>query len=149
MHSAPNKSQSGSSMTRKELKYLPIFLLLTTAPWFVFFSSCAKQILPNYPFPISDSSQCQTLNAKVIVHAQPIYPAQELSEGNNATVEVMISMDETGRLTKIEILRSGGGDFDSAVVEAIRKSRYTPDYIHCAPVKTTFRKKFHFSTAGY
>ena len=53
--------------------------------------------------------------------------------------------DATGKVTEVNILKSGGKAFDSAVIETLKKSEFTPGYIgnNAVPVRISIPFRFN------
>ena len=58
----------------------------------------------------------------------PEYPEGKRFSGREAKVTAEVSIDVTGAVRSIRIIKSGGEAFDNAVIEAIEKSLFTPGY---------------------
>lgn len=56
----------------------------------------------------------------------PVYPAQARRRGKEGSVLLRISISETGKLTKIEVLEDPGYGFTEAALEAVRNSSFRP-----------------------
>jgi len=61
-----------------------------------------------------------------ITMVKPVYPALAKSKGIEAEVLAEVYIDAEGTVRRVVILRSGGEEFDIAVIEAIYKSKFSP-----------------------
>ena len=51
---------------------------------------------------------------KLVKATQPVYPAAKLESGVNASVALVLTLDETGKVTDVAVANSAGDDFDQA-----------------------------------
>jgi protein TonB len=98
----------------------------------------APPALPPAP-PIQSS-----YDAMVVDDVMPVYPEWALDQGVQAVVEVMVTLDEKGKVSDIQFLRSGGKDFDESVRRSLRATRFKPLVDQGKPVPVRFRKKYNF-----
>lgn len=74
----------------------------------------------------------QTVPLKTNREAKPIqtvratYPAMALRAGLESDVTLKIEVDPEGKVTKAEIVKSGGGGFDEEALKAVKQSRFEP-----------------------
>ncbi len=61
-------------------------------------------------------------------------------------VKARITLDESATVRDIEIVTSGGAEFDAAVITAIRRSQFLPGYIGTRPVVTVFEQTYRFQS---
>jgi len=64
--------------------------------------------------------------AKPIQTARAAYPAMALRAGLESDVTLKIEIDSGGKVTKAEILKSGGAGFDDEALKAVKQSRFEP-----------------------
>jgi protein TonB len=64
--------------------------------------------------------------AKAIQSVRPIYPPLALKMGMEGEVALKIIVDPEGNVSRAEIVRSGGADFDEEALKAVRQSRFEP-----------------------
>ena len=64
--------------------------------------------------------------AKPIQTAKAAYPPMALRMGLESDVALKIEVDADGRVTKVEISKSGGAGFDEEALKAIKQSRFEP-----------------------
>jgi len=74
----------------------------------------------------------------------PTYPESMRSLGKTATVLLEILIDETGKVAKVTVVKSGGGDFDQAAKEAFMRSSFTPAEVDGKPVPVLLRQPVTF-----
>lgn len=90
--------------------------------------------------PISKLSKPPAFLHKI----EPVYPAAEQRSGSQAYVLAEITLDATGKMLNINIIKSAGSYFDNAVIEAIKQSSFTPGYIDKEPVAVKVLLPFRF-----
>jgi protein TonB len=76
--------------------------------------------------------------------SEPLYPDAERMSGGEARVLAEIYLDEQGRVDDVTIKKSGGRLFDSAVIDAVRKSSFQPGYMGEKPVPTVIQIPYLF-----
>lgn len=64
--------------------------------------------------------------AKPIQTVRAAYPAMALRAGLESDVTLRIEVDPEGKVTKAEIVKSGGGGFDEEALKAVKQSRFEP-----------------------
>lgn len=81
---------------------------------------------------------------KLVRAAQPVYPAAKLESGVSASVALVLTLDDTGKVTDITVAASAGDDFDQAAVDAAKQLEFTPAEREGKPVaaKVPFRIQF-------
>lgn len=75
---------------------------------------------------------------------QPEYPESQRFSGREAKVMVEVSIDVTGSVRSVRIIKSGGEVFDNAVIEAIENSLFTPGYQKGRPVAVRVQIPYKF-----
>jgi periplasmic protein TonB len=80
-----------------------------------------------------------------IYRALPVYPIMARRLGKEGTVVLKLFIDEQGTLQNIEVIESAGFGFTEAVVEAVKKSTYSPARKNGATVasKALLPVRFH------
>lgn len=76
---------------------------------------------------------------------QPVYPPQARLKGVETEVIAEVYIDINGNPRKVLIIKSGGVDFDNAIVEALYKSTFSPAVskeMKPVPVKVKIPYKF-------
>lgn len=76
---------------------------------------------------------------------EPVYPGSERRAGSQAQVIAEVTIDESGKVKNIKIVKSAGTDFDNAVIEALNKSMFTPGYINREAVAVRVLIPFRFN----
>ncbi|HEX9100689.1 MAG TPA: energy transducer TonB, partial [Polyangia bacterium] len=71
-------------------------------------------------------------------------PPAALAERREVAVVLTIDVDETGKVVKVDVARSGGDDFDDAAVQAARQFLFAPGEAggKPVPVRITYEYKF-------
>lgn len=75
---------------------------------------------------------------------EPVYPENERLLGKETIVLAEIDLDEKGSIAEIRIIKSGGKPFDTAVENALKKSRLTPGYVKDRAVPIQVQIPFAF-----
>jgi TonB family protein len=81
---------------------------------------------------------------KLLVDAQPRYPAKAWDEDIEADVVVLLTLDETGAVTAVELAEPAGHGFDEEALRAARKLRFTPAKVDGVPAPVQIRYTFRF-----
>jgi TonB family protein len=76
---------------------------------------------------------------------EAVYPISERRAGVQANVLAEVTIDSQGRVLHVRIVKSGGAQFDKAVLEALSKSAFVPGYIGALPVAVRFQIPFRFN----
>lgn len=74
----------------------------------------------------------------------PEYPLRALDRGLEGTVVVLITIDTVGRVTRVDIEKNAGRDFDEAVLKAVRGTLFQPPVRLGRRVPATFRRPYEF-----
>jgi protein TonB len=64
--------------------------------------------------------------AKPIQTVRAVYPPLALRMGTESDVSLKIEIDTEGKVTKVEITKSGGAGFDEEALKAVKQSRFEP-----------------------
>jgi len=72
------------------------------------------------------------------------YPEQAQADGIEATVLLLIEIDEQGAVTAVEVLRAAGHGFDEAAAEAARQLRFSPAEDESGPVPVAIEFEYGF-----
>lgn len=75
---------------------------------------------------------------------KPVYPRSALRSGRKARVVVEVFINEKGGVDDVRIAESGGGEFDAAVIAALKQSQFEPGYMAGKPVAVKVRIPFNF-----
>jgi len=101
----------------------------------------APPLLP--PAPVQSNFDVQVARA-----AEPMYPEWALDQGVEAVVDVLITLDDQGKVADLKFLRSGGKDFDNAVRKAVYATAFKPLIELGRAVSCSFRKQYRFRLDG-
>ena len=74
----------------------------------------------------------------------PVYPADALAGKRAADVTMLVDLDASGRVTKVEISQSGGADFDDAAKAAMLQFEFSPAEIDGTPAPIRIAYTLHF-----
>lgn len=75
---------------------------------------------------------------------QHFYPEQARSEGRQATVVLDLHIDTDGHVQNVDIVRSGGADFDQAAIRAVKLLRFMPAFLGSQRVGVKMRQAIQF-----
>jgi protein TonB len=64
--------------------------------------------------------------AKPIQSVRPVYPPLALKMGMQGDVTLKIIVDAQGNVSRAEIVKSGGAEFDEEALKAVKQSRFEP-----------------------
>ena len=81
---------------------------------------------------------------KLVKATQPVYPAEKLESGVNASVALVLTLDETGKVTDATVATSAGDDFDQAAVDAAKQLEFEPAQRDGKPVAAKIPFRFQF-----
>lgn len=85
-----------------------------------------------------------TRHPSYIRKIEPVYPRQEQRAGSQANVLAEVTVDSKGKVMEVKIIRSAGIYFDNAVIDALKKSIFSPAYINKEPVAARVLVPFRF-----
>src|SRR5689334_11500030 len=77
-----------------------------------------------------------------------VYPRDKHDAGITSSVLLSIEIDDTGKVGNVEVVQTGGPDFDVAALAAVKQFEFEPAEIDNkpAPVKITYRYDFTVKT---
>ena len=75
---------------------------------------------------------------------QAPYPPEALEQGIEATVLLLVELDEAGNVVQVEVPQPVGHGFDEAATEAVRASRFSPAEDELGPVPVIFEFAYGF-----
>lgn len=101
-------------------------------------------VVKKAPPPLQAAPIQSNFDAQVIDDVMPTYPEWALDQGVQAVVEVLVTLNEQGKVSDIQFLRSGGKDFDESVRRSLKATRFKPLVEAGKPVPCRFRKKYNF-----
>lgn len=104
----------------------------------------ADTVVKKTPPPLPPAPIQSNFDAQVIDDVMPTYPEWALDQGVQAVVEVLVTLNEQGKVSDIQFLRSGGKDFDESVRRSLNATRFKPLVEAGKPVPCRFRKKYNF-----
>ena len=81
---------------------------------------------------------------RILKGRPPEYPMRALERGLEATVVVLIAIDTLGRVTQVDVERSGGGLFDGDVVRAVKALVFQPPVRDGRRLPARFRQPYEF-----
>ena len=64
--------------------------------------------------------------AKPIQNVRAAYPLMALRMGIESDVQLKVEVDAQGKVTKAEVIKSGGAGFDEEALKAVKQSRFEP-----------------------
>jgi TonB family protein len=73
------------------------------------------------------------------------YPEARRQAGEQATVTLLVELDEFGAVTHVEVMESAGTDFDQAAIAALRTARFNPARTAVGPVGVAFPFTYEFT----
>jgi protein TonB len=76
---------------------------------------------------------------------EPVYPSSEQRAGSQASVLVEVTIDDKGKVVNIRVVKSAGINFDTAVIDALKKSLFAPAYIDTEPAAVKVLVPFRFN----
>jgi len=85
--------------------------------------------------------------AKPIQTARASYPPMALRMGVEGDVTLKIEVDTEGKVTKAEVLKSGGMGFDEEALNAVKRSRFEPAQSNGRTVPAEFTYVYRFRLA--
>jgi protein TonB len=86
--------------------------------------------------------------AVVATRVEPAYPDLPRRAGVEGTVELEVSIDASGRVTDVEVLRGLPMGLSDAAVEAVRKWTWKPARSPSGPVASRRTVRIRFTLAG-
>ncbi|MGH7293555.1 MAG: TonB family protein, partial [Polyangiaceae bacterium] len=81
----------------------------------------------------------------VLSHVDAVYPPSALAARKHADVELLVTVDTDGHVTKVEVAKSGGADLDEAAIVATRQWTFVPAMRGGKPVASRIKIPFHFA----
>jgi periplasmic protein TonB len=81
---------------------------------------------------------------RIVQGNPPEYPARALDRGLEGVVVALITIDTMGKVQSVTIEKSGGSDFDPAVLLAARQTVFQAPIRQGHKVAATFRRPFEF-----
>lgn len=81
----------------------------------------------------------------VVTHVDAVYPPSALDERRHGDVVLALTVDADGHVSKVDVIESGGSDFDEAAVVAARQWTFVPAKRAGKPLPSRIRVPFHFA----
>lgn len=82
--------------------------------------------------------------AKMVTIVQPEFPESAHLQGATGVVLLAISLDDSGRVTNIDVSKSSGYvSLDQAAIAAARLTSYSPKISGCKPTPTVFESQYN------
>lgn len=94
--------------------------------------------------PASDAAPSQVTPPRAVERVEAQYPSDALTERREAQVELLVTVLADGSVGDIEIVGSGGADFDEAAVAAVRRWRFVPAQRDGEAIASRIRVPFRF-----
>lgn len=104
----------------------------------------ADTVVKKTPPPLPPAPIASNFDVQVVSSSIPVYPAWAEEQGVGAVVDVLVTLDEKGKVSEIKVLRTGGADFDAAVKASVRASVFKPLMEAGKAVPCSFRKQYRF-----
>jgi TonB family protein len=79
---------------------------------------------------------------RAILHR--FYPVQARTDGRQATVVLDLHIYTDGHVQNVDVVRSGGADFDAAAIRAVKLLRFTPAFLGSQRVGVKMRQAIQF-----
>lgn len=136
VHSSLDNAAAGAVM---QWKYEP-FELKGGLKTLTFTTNVRFEIIKN---PLSVKSK----RPKLLYSVVPKYPHIALKAGIRGTVDMEVTIDETGKVIDVKAIR-GHTLLRKAAVDAVRQWRYEPNIIDGVPRVTVFTTKIKFNNLG-
>ncbi|MEI8258800.1 MAG: TonB family protein, partial [Deltaproteobacteria bacterium] len=99
--------------------------------------------LGSSPAPPVDTAE--TAAPRLLHFVLADYPADARAAGLDGTVLLRLTIDPSGHVTDVEVVRPAGHGFDAAAVAAARQFEFTPARQSGQPVGATIRYRYRFS----
>jgi TonB family protein len=81
---------------------------------------------------------------RILKGKSPEYPQRALERGLEASLVVLITIDTLGRVTQVDVEKSGGRDFDPEVVRSVRQLVFQPPIRNGKRLTARFRQQYEF-----
>lgn len=97
----------------------------------------------DFPTPPSAAA---VVPPRVLTSKQPETPSDALPLNRDARVELLVTIDEHGTVTNVEVVSSAGQALDEAAMVALRGWRFAPATRDSKPIKSRIRVPLAFTT---
>lgn len=108
----------------------------------------ADTVVKKTPPPLPAAPVQSNFDVQVSKAVEPSYPEWALDQGVEAVVDVMVTLDDRGKVADLKFLRSGGKDFDNAVRQAVYATAFKPLIELGRAVSCSFKKQYRFRLDG-
>jgi len=92
----------------------------------------------------SDCYQPQPAGGIESLEKNVVYPLFDRQNGNSAKVILNFRVDVDGKVSNIEIVKSGGATFDKSAITAVKNTEWEPAMQNGFPVPLTFALPFEY-----
>lgn len=99
---------------------------------------------PEPPTDTADEPLPIIVPPDLIDFVQAPYPAAAEEAGLEGSVGLLVEIDDTGAVTKVDVLRPAGNGFDEAAVEATLQFKFTPAATEAGPVPVQIEFDYGF-----
>lgn len=89
-------------------------------------------------------AQSQPKLPELLKQVDPVYPASMLDAGTPADVVMEIDIGVDGKVMNVNVVQSGGADFDEAAVTAAKQLEFTPAIFDGVPTPVRIQYTSHF-----
>jgi TonB family protein len=109
-------------------------------------AACA--ILLAFPLRAAAQTGQITKAPKLTRFVEAVYPADKKAAGLTARVVLSIEIADDGKVGEVEVVQTGGADFDAAALAAAKQFVFEPAEVdgHPGPVKITYAYQFKIET---
>lgn len=104
----------------------------------------ADTVVQPPPPPLPPAPQLLDAPPRILKGEPPVYPVRALDFGLEGTVVALITIDTLGAVTEVVIEKSGGRDFDHAVLKVARATVFQPPMRQGRKVSARFRRPYEF-----
>jgi TonB family protein len=94
--------------------------------------------------PPAEEEEPLTVAPAITRYVEAPYPPEAKAQGIEATVTVLVELDETGAVTSVSLLDGVGMGFDEAAIEAVRQMGFSPAETASGPVPIAFELAYDF-----
>lgn len=84
---------------------------------------------------------------QIVTNVTPPYPASKAGSGEKVSVQLLLTVDASGKVTEVSVTKSGGEAFDEAAKEAAKGLVFTPATKDGAPIPAKIPFTFSFAEA--
>lgn len=95
---------------------------------------------------------CKAVKAKPIKQVKvpkSKYPAEAKRRGVEGELTAILTVDKSGNVTAVKVIKSAGYGFDELAIDAFKKWKFKPAEKNCAPVGVKIRYNYRFTLDSY